>query len=109
MDNSALQDLALELVNECQAGDLSSSLNMTGSCESVEVPGESASDDSIVYETPQPDRLVFTVAADPKYENVPLRVQPKIQAIDIQVCEDTLSIIHEALSKRAFCNTFELY
>ena len=86
LDNDALLDLASEIVNECQVGNLSSSLNLTGSCESVEVPSASASDELIVYETPQPDQLVFTVGVTPKYENVPLMTQPKIQAIDLQVC-----------------------
>ena len=86
LDNTDLLNIASEIVNECQVGDLSESLNMTGSCESVEVPAESASDDVIVYNTPQVDQLVFTVDAVPKYETVPLLTQPKIQAIDISVC-----------------------
>ena len=73
-------------MNECQVGDLQSSLNLTGNCETVEVPAPSASDDLIVYSTPQPDQLVFTVGVVPEYENVPLQTQPKIQAIDVQVC-----------------------
>ena len=86
LDTSTLQNLASDLVNECQVGDLQASLNLTGSCESVEVPANSAEDDLIVYSTPQPDQLVFTVTAEPEYENVPLKTQPKIQAIDLQVC-----------------------
>ena len=72
-------------MNECQVGDLQSSLNLTGNCETVEVPAESASDELIIYSTPQPDRLVFTEGVVPEYEMVPLRTQPKIQALDLQV------------------------
>ena len=91
LDTNTLNNLATDLVNECQVGDLQSSLNLTGSCESVEVPAASASDDLIIYSTPQPDQLVFTVGVVPEYETVPLNTQPKIQAIDLQVGWNFLS------------------
>ena len=85
-DIASLLNLASDIVNECQIGDLKVSLNLTGICESVEVPAVSANDSLIIYGTPRPERLVFTVEPVPDYENVPLKIQPKLQAVDAQVC-----------------------
>ena len=85
MDYSALLELAAEIVSECQVGDISSSLNISGGCNSVTVPSSDPSAEAIVYNTPTPDHLVFTVEPVPEYEGVPLKTQPKIQAVDLSV------------------------
>lgn len=90
LDYHALLYIASQLVDECQLGDLTV-LNLTGSCEGVEVPAKSADDELIIYNTQRPDKLVFTVDAVPSYETVPLLIQPKIQAIDSMVRHFVLS------------------
>lgn len=84
LSTAVLLYLASEIVNECQVGNLSASLNVAGSCTTVEVPAASASEDLIVYTPQRPDHLVFTIGVRPSYENVLLHIQPKIQAVDEQ-------------------------
>ena len=64
---------------------MSNILDITGGCESVEVPSEGADAEKVIYSTPSPVRLVFTKAPVPKYEGVPLRTQPKVQAVNVNV------------------------
>ena len=85
IDYTALLELAADIVNECQVGDITASLNISGACNSVTVPSSDPSDEAIVYNTPSPDHLVMTVEPMAEYEGVPLRRQPKIQAVDLSV------------------------
>ena len=85
LDYSSLLELAAEIVSECQVGDISSSFNISGGCNSVTVPSSDPDAEAIVYNTPSPDHLVFTVEPVPEYEGVPLQSQPIIQAVDISV------------------------
>lgn len=80
-----LFQLASDMVNECQLGNVSDTLNITGGCQSVEVPSEDPEIGSIKYSTPSPDHLFFFKEAEPEYEGVLLKEQPKIRAADISV------------------------
>ena len=86
IDYTALLELAADIVNECQVGNITASLNISGACNSVTVPSSDPSDEAIVYNTPSPDHLVMTREPVAEYEGVPLRRQPKIQAVDLSVC-----------------------
>ena len=91
IDYTALLELAADIVNECQVGNITASLNISGACNSVTVPSSDPSDEAIVYNTPSPDHLVMSREPVAEYEGVPLRRQPKIQAVDLSVsicCND---------------------
>ncbi|XP_053372863.1 fibrocystin-L-like [Mercenaria mercenaria] len=83
IDYSALTEIAANIVNECQVGNVSETLNVTGGCETVEVPSSDPDVASIVYNTPTPDHLYFAKEPVPEYEGVQLKKQPKIRAADI--------------------------
>lgn len=83
IDYTQLLELASELVNECQVGNISHTLNMTGGCETVELPSTDPSVGTIVYHTPSPDHMFFYTEPEPLYEGVPLKNQPKIRVADI--------------------------
>lgn len=85
IDYSVLVDLAADIVNECQAGNVSQTLNITGACETVELPSTDPAIASIVYNTPSPDYLFFYEEPVPEYEGVLLTTQPRIRAADIAV------------------------
>jgi hypothetical protein len=85
IDYSALLELAANIVNECQVGNISDSFNVSGGCETVEVPSSDPEVASIVYNTPSPDHLFFVSKPVPEYEGVLLKTQPKIRAEDISV------------------------
>lgn len=86
IDYDTLIELTSEIVNECQVGNISETLNITGACETVELPSTDPSVASIVYNTPSPDHLFFYNKPEAEYEGVLLKKQPKIRAADIAVC-----------------------
>ncbi|XP_052805044.1 fibrocystin-L-like isoform X2 [Mya arenaria] len=83
IDLNQLYNFASEIVNECQAGNISASFNVSGSCESVSVPSADPEEGTIVYGTPSPTYLYFHTELSPEYETMPLTVQPKVRAADI--------------------------
>ena len=85
LDYSSLLELAAEIVSECQVGNISSSFNISGGCNSVTVPSSDSSAEPIVYSTPTPDHLMFATELEPEYEGVPLRIHPRIRVRDIAV------------------------
>ena len=105
LDYSSLLELAAEIVSECQVGDISSSFNISGGCNSVTVPSSDPDAEAIVYNTPSPDHLVFTVEPVPEYEGVPLHSQPIIQAVDISV-SCWLHILQLTLVYQSPCDRF---
>ncbi|KAL4228989.1 Fibrocystin-L [Mactra antiquata] len=78
-----LINLASDIVNECQVGNVSETLNTTGGCETVELPSTDPEVSSIIYETPSPDHLFFSDSPEIEYEGVPLRTAPRIRAADV--------------------------
>ena len=85
LDYSSLLELAADIVSECQVGDISSSFNISGGCNSVTVPAGDLGEEPIVYSTPTPDHLMFDTELEPEYEGVPLKIHPKIRVRDIAV------------------------
>ena len=80
-----LFELASEMVNECQVGNISDTLNITGGCETVAVPSDDPAVGTVTYNTPSPDHLFFNKEPLSEYEGVPLKQQPKIRAADLTV------------------------
>ncbi|XP_060573258.1 fibrocystin-L-like isoform X2 [Ruditapes philippinarum] len=83
IDYSKLTEIASSIVNECQVGNVSESLNVTGGCETVQVPATDPASPTIVYNTPSPDHLYFVDKPEPEYEGVLLKKQPRIRVADI--------------------------
>ena len=81
---------ASQIVNECQAGNVSATLNITGSCQSVTVPPVNLGETEVTYSTPSPDRLIFHAAPQASYEGKPLQIQPVVHAVDIGVSNSSL-------------------
>ena len=98
LDYSSLLELAAEIVSECQVGNISSSFNISGGCNSVTVPSSDSSSEPIIYNTPTPDHLMFAVEPEPEYEGVPLRTQPKIRVRDVAVSDHELKCIQPSNS-----------
>ena len=87
IDYSSLVQLASNIVNECQVGNVSQTLNITGGCKTVELPSTDPSVASIKYNTPSPDHLFFYSKPVADYEGILLTTQPKIRAADISVSD----------------------
>ena len=85
LSQEAIIGISANIINECQAGNVSASLNISGACETVSVPASSASDSGATYSTPSLSRLVFHTEATAHFEGKTLRTQPTIQAVDAQV------------------------
>jgi hypothetical protein len=85
IDYSKLTEIASSIVNECQVGNVSESLNVTGGCETVQVPATDPASPTIVYNTPSPDHLYFVDKPEPEYEGVLLKKQPRIRVADVSV------------------------
>ncbi|XP_052286416.1 fibrocystin-L-like [Dreissena polymorpha] len=71
------------LVNECQLGNVSQTLNVSGSCESIQLPSTDPAIGTIVYNTPTPDHLFFQTSLKATYEGALLSRQPRIQVATI--------------------------
>jgi hypothetical protein len=80
-----LLKLAVNIVNECQAGDVSQTLKITGSCKTVEYPTADPSVASIKYVLPTPHHLFFHTKPVAGYEGILLITQPKVRVADISV------------------------
>ncbi|KAL4228553.1 Fibrocystin-L [Mactra antiquata] len=83
LDYATLLQIASDLVNECQVGNISETLNITGSCEQVQIVSDSLGEDPIVYNTPSPDHLFFHTTLQAEFEGSTFVRQPKIRAADI--------------------------
>jgi hypothetical protein len=80
-----LTQIAADLVNECQVGDISSAFNISGSCESVVLPSLDTEIDSIEYIPQTPDHLIVVEQPSATQEGILLTVQPKLRVADIGV------------------------
>jgi hypothetical protein len=85
IDHSSLLKLAVNIVNECQAGNVSHTLNITGKCKTVEYPSTDLDVASIKYVLPTPHHLYFHTKPVADYEGILLITQPKVRVADISV------------------------
>ncbi|XP_060603397.1 fibrocystin-L-like isoform X3 [Ruditapes philippinarum] len=83
IDHSSLLKLAVNIVNECQAGNVSQTLNITGKCKTVEYPSTDLDVASIKYVLPTPHHLFFHTKPVADYEGILLITQPKVRVADI--------------------------
>ena len=80
-----LTNIASDLMNECQVGNISSTLNISGTCESVELSSQDAEIDSILYVPLTPDHLVVLEQPLSIREGLLLTTQPKLRVADVAV------------------------
>ncbi|XP_045210443.2 fibrocystin-L-like isoform X2 [Mercenaria mercenaria] len=83
IDYTSLTEIAANIVNECQVGNISESFNVTGFCESVSLPSLDSEIASVEYSAPTPDHLFIFEEPVSMYEGILLQTQPKLRVADI--------------------------